>query len=199
MSHFNGFFFGDFNTYGRQGIHGPLAVGGNANIPLYSINKNMHGNCGNSTSDIERIGLTVNELCSQGPLYVAGDIITGNSPTYDSLVFGDTQCKIKNGSSAPFPFDSLQSDASAISKYLATLQPTHVLRGSSLEQVSGASNSNQPFYVLQFGPCAGNQCQEDGISQLISDASQIFLGDNGWTGPVGGYPGNDMVIFNVRI
>lgn len=192
MNHFNGLFFGDFITTGSKGIYGPLAVGGTASIPLYSIDKNIYTDC-NSTFELERLGFSANFLTSPAALYVAGDVITGNQPDYEFIVFGDPECSIKNESTAPFQFDALFSKASYISQYFAGLPPTHRLVGDTLEEV--LTPNDPQFYVLHFGPCAGSRCQNP--TEFISDASQIFLGDASWGGPINGYPDQLSIVFNV--
>ncbi|KAL7321127.1 hypothetical protein PS15m_000938 [Mucor circinelloides] len=196
MNHFTGIFYGDFVTTDYYGIYGPLAVGGVATIPQYSIDVRRLADC-SSSDPTSRLGLYANTLTSPASIRIYGDLDTLNNPLFTSLISENFKCKQLNQfDSSNFGFDYIWPRAIQMSSFLATQVPTHLLKtDGSVDEVY--HTEDQRFYVFQFGPCDANGCQDAG--SFVSDASNILLGSGNWQGATNGYPWGRMIVFNVAI
>ncbi|GAN08260.1 hypothetical protein MAM1_0196c07767 [Mucor ambiguus] len=196
MNHFTGIFYGNFATKRHYGIYGPLAVGGLASIPEYSLDVRRLANC-SATTPTERLGLYAKALLSPASLRIYGDLDTGNTPGFLQLINENFQCKVLNTFGASnFQFDDLWPSAIQMSSFLASQVATHALRADgSVDEVF--STKDQRFYIFQFGPCDSTGCK--GAGNFVSDASRILLGSGDWQGPTNGYPQGRMIVFNVAI
>lgn len=194
MNHFTGIFYGDFVTTDYYGIYGPLAVGGAATIPQYSIDVRRLADC-SSSDPTSRLGLYANTLTSPASIRIYGDLDTLNNPLFTSLISENFKCKQLNQfDSSNFGFDYIWPRAIQMSSFLATQVPTHLLKtDGSVDEVY--HTEDQRFYVFQFGPCDANGCQDAG--SFVSDASNILLGSGNWQGATNGYPWGRMIVFNV--
>ncbi|KAF1807321.1 hypothetical protein FB192DRAFT_1432570 [Mucor lusitanicus] len=193
MNHFTGIFYGNFVTDRHYGIYGPLAVGGLASIPEYSVDVRRLANC-SARTPTERLGLYAKTLQSPATLRIYGDLDTGNNPGFLQFISENFNCKVLNQFDVyNFKFDDLWPSAIQMSSFLASQVATHALRADgSVDEVY--HTEDQRFYIFHFGPCDSTGCQDAG--NYVSDASQILLGSGNWQGPTNGYPQGRMIVFN---
>lgn len=196
MNHFTGIFYGNFVTERHYGIYGPLAVGGTASIPEYSVDVRRLANC-SSSDPIERLGLYAKTLASPASLRIYGDLNTGNIPGFLELISENRQCKVSHQLDPNnFKFAEIWPSAIRMSSFLASQVATHVLRtDGSVDEVY--HTEDQRFHIFHFGPCDSTGCRAQG--DYVSDASRILLGSGNWQGPTNGYPRDRMIVFNASI
>lgn len=193
MNHFTGIFYSNFITERHYGIYGPLAVGGLASIPEYSVDVRRLANC-SSPTPTDRLGLYAKTLGSPATLRIYGDLDTGNNPGFLQFISENFKCKVLNQFDAyNFKFDEIWPSAIQMSSFLASQVSTHVLKtDGSVDKVY--HTEDQRFYIFHFGPCDSTGCSNSG--DFVSDASRILLGNGNWQGPTNGYPQGRMIVFN---
>ncbi|CEP16950.1 hypothetical protein [Parasitella parasitica] len=196
MNHFTGIFYNDFVTNRGHAIFGPLAVGGKATIPSYSVDTRRLANC-SSTDLVKRLGLYAKSLSSPATLHISGDIDVGTTPRFNTLVNENPKCKtLTSFDTKAFKFNEIWPSAIEMSTFLASQAPTHVLTSDGTVKLVHETQ-DQRFYIFQFGPCSSNGCRPG--TDIISDASDILIGGSAWRGPNNGYPTARMIVFNVGV